>query len=93
VDEEDDDEDPGSYYGQYQRTAHQWFPAVTEPQEAGLNLLMSGEFGRVGQRLRTDNNMDVTRRLRDRATTPRYSNFKEDILSVCSPTPCELYCD
>ena len=43
---------------------------------------MSGEFGRVGQRLRTHNNLDVTRLLRNRATTARYSNYKEDILSV-----------
>jgi WD repeat-containing protein 23 len=94
IDEEDDDDDLGSYYGRYQRTNHQWFPAITEPQEAGLNLLMSGEFGRVGQRLGSRrSNMDVARLLRDRGTKTRPSNYKEDIASVSLSTSCETYHD
>jgi len=90
VDEEE--EDAGSYYGQYQRTAHQWFPAVTDPQEAGLHLLMSGEFGRVGQKLgQRHNNMDVARLLRDRGTKARSFNYREDIISVSWSTSCCIF--
>jgi hypothetical protein len=94
VDEEEEDEDTGSYYGQYQRTAHQWFPAVTEPQEAGLHLLMSGEFGRVGQRLgQKRNNTDVARLLRDRGTKAQPFNYREDITGVSLLTSCCIFHD
>jgi hypothetical protein len=92
--EEEEEEDAGSYYGQYQRTAHQWFPAVTEPQEAGSHLLMSGEFGRVGQRLgQRRNNMDVARLLRDRGMKARPFNYREDITSVSLSTSCCIFHD
>jgi WD repeat-containing protein 23 len=78
-DEDGDDQEQG-YYG---RTAPQWFPAVTEPQEAGVKLLMSGEFGRVRKGLESKGNkMSPARLLRDQATKARFSNHQEDITSV-----------
>jgi WD repeat-containing protein 23 len=85
--DEEEEEDDNEDYDQYHGAAHQWFPAVTEPQEDGLNLLINGEFGRVGQRLETiRNNINVTKLLRDRGRMARPSNYKEDIASVSLST-------
>jgi WD repeat-containing protein 23 len=46
--EEEDYEMEYSYWGRPFARTPKWFPAVTAPQEAGLKLLMGGEFGRVG---------------------------------------------
>ena len=46
---EDEDYDMEySYWGRPFARTPKWFPPVTAPQEAGLKLLMSGEFGRIG---------------------------------------------
>ncbi|KAF8481816.1 WD40-repeat-containing domain protein [Russula ochroleuca] len=37
-----------SYWGRPFAKTPKWFPPVTAPQEAGLKLLMGGEFGRIG---------------------------------------------
>ena len=47
----DDDEDYEMEYSPWGRPYAQtprWFSPVTEPQEAGIRLLMGGEFGRIG---------------------------------------------
>lgn len=51
--DEDDSEDEDydreySYWGRPFARTPKWFPPVTVPQEEGLKLLMSGEFGRIG---------------------------------------------
>jgi hypothetical protein len=55
-DDSEDEEDDGIAYS-YWRRRHaktpKWFPPVTAPQEAGLKLLMSGEFGRTGVETRS----------------------------------------
>lgn len=67
----------------YQRPAQ--FSPVLQPQEAGLKLLMGGEFGRVGQRLASRrNNVNIAKLLLDRGTMPLPATCKEDITSVCA---------
>lgn len=48
-DEDEDEEDLAfGYFARPHAQTPKWFTPVTTPQEAGLKLLMSGEFGRVG---------------------------------------------
>ncbi|KAG6897966.1 hypothetical protein C0992_008356 [Termitomyces sp. T32_za158] len=58
-DEEDDDDDDGDdYYGPSgAAVGASWKgPKTTEPQEQGVELLNSGDFGRVGSKARTRRN-------------------------------------
>jgi hypothetical protein len=53
-DEDDEDyEREYSYWGRPFARTPKMFPPVTTPQEAGANLLMGGEFGRVGVEARS----------------------------------------
>ncbi|KAI0275309.1 WD40-repeat-containing domain protein [Gloeopeniophorella convolvens] len=65
VDEEDDDDDDDNDFSYYRRRrvkTPKWFPAVKEPQEAGMRLLMSGEFGRVrSESRRQGQNVSITK--------------------------------
>lgn len=66
----------GSHY-------HQWFPEVKEPQQAGMELLMSGEFGQVRNKMRFRcKHLNVSKRVRDRTCHIRGTLFKEDVASV-----------
>jgi len=50
-DDDDDDDDyemEYSYWGRPFAKTPKWFTPMTAPQEPGVKLLMSGEFGRVG---------------------------------------------
>ena len=49
----DEDEMEYSYWGRPYAQTPKWFTPVTAPQEAGLKLLMSGEFGRIGVETRS----------------------------------------
>lgn len=80
-DDGDEDEDD-DYYGE-DNGAQQWYPPHEEPQQAGVELLASGEFGRVSMKDRV-NNCNVAKRLFARALQPRFSLHKEDITSVSS---------
>lgn len=77
ADEDEDDEDyldegddEEAWVGRRgERRTHQYFPVVTEPQKAGMDLLMSGEFGRVKQRLGSGRNkVDLAKVLYSRGT-------------------------
>lgn len=92
--EEDDDGDDEYYFG-YNTEPH-WdrskvFPEVKEPKEKGLELLTSGEFGRLEHQLKSrirDNNTAsilLNRGARQRPT------HKEDLTSVSSCLAGTLY--
>ncbi|KAJ6611484.1 WD40-repeat-containing domain protein [Mycena sp. CBHHK59/15] len=54
-----------------------------EPQEAGLRLLHSGDFGRVGIKARLRrNDLNIAKFLRGRASQPRPKYYKEDYVSI-----------
>lgn len=75
-DYEDEDEDPydGPNYAQ-----EPFFPPVIEPKKEGLELLMSGEFGRVGNKMRArQDRFDLPMSVRAQRATQRPSVFKED---------------
>jgi hypothetical protein len=74
--EEYDPEDIGNY-------GRQWFPPVTEVQKEGEELLHSGEFGRVGIKIRSRaNNGNLVKSVLNQATHPIPNFNKEDLLTV-----------
>ena len=86
--EEDEDEeyDPEGYDLDQDNhvSGHQWFPPVKEAQKEGEELLHSGDFGRVGIKIRSRaNNGNLVKSVLNQATRPIPSLNKEDLLSVC----------
>ncbi|KAI4528778.1 WD40 repeat-like protein [Schizophyllum commune Loenen D] len=62
------------------------FPPVTEPKEEGVKLLMSGEFGRVGNKMRArQNRFDLPTAITKQATAQRPVVFKEDYVNSIIP--------
>jgi WD repeat-containing protein 23 len=80
--EEDDDEE--EYYRAFRNTNHsQYFRQVTEPQETGLQLLHSGDFGRVANKMKSRrSDLNIAKQLRSRASQARPRFYKEDFTSV-----------
>ena len=89
-DEWEDDEDD-EYSPEDQKdlvSGHQCFPPVKEPQKEGEELLRSGDFGRVGIKIRSRvNNRNLVKSVLNRATHPIPNFNKEDLLSVCVSFP------
>jgi len=85
---DEEDEDAGSDDDEYSTSLHwnrQWYPPHIEPQKRGVELLMSGEFGRVGNKLRSKKgSRDISRLLLDRSCKPRGTLSREELTSVCS---------
>jgi len=85
-DEEEEDynpEDQDDY-----APSQQWFPPVKEPRKEGEELLHSGDFGRVGVKIRSRaNNYNLMKSVLNRAAQPIPNLNKEDLLSVCSNSP------
>jgi WD repeat-containing protein 23 len=87
ADEEEElsnDEDGHNHHHEKSRTHSKLISKMNEPQEAGLNLLMSGEFGRISNkaihhRKRTNISKLVTN------SPARFSPecYKADISNVC----------
>ena len=81
-DSDEDYVDDEAYY-RGERKHIQWFKPHTEPQEAGTQLLMGGEYGRVRDRIRSlRRNVNIAKLLRDRASQARPSIYKEDTANV-----------
>ena len=80
-DEDEDDLEP-SYWGRPHARTPKWFPPVTTPQEAGLKLLMGGEFGRVGVETQSwKGSADISRAILSRRSKLRQTP-KQDIANV-----------
>ena len=94
--EEEEEEDEGEYeedeygedeeeYDQEDQEGHgrQWFPPATEAQKEGEELLYSGDFGRVGIKIRSRaNNGNLVKSLLNQASHPIPNLNKEDLLTV-----------
>jgi hypothetical protein len=81
-DDDDDDELAYGYWGRPRARTPKWFPPVTTPQEAGLKLLMGGEFGRVGVEARSwKGNTDISKVILSGRSRLRPTS-KQDIASV-----------
>jgi WD repeat-containing protein 23 len=77
--EDDDNED----YINPRASAHQWYPPVSEPQKAGLELLASGDFGRVGVKARSRRNShNILKPVLNKFYHPLPLTSREDLQSV-----------
>ncbi|KAJ6520392.1 WD40-repeat-containing domain protein [Mycena sanguinolenta] len=85
--EEDEEDDEDAYFRAFRNTGHgSYFRKVTEPQEAGVKLIHSGEFGRVGPKIRSRrNDLNIAKQLRARASQARPRFYKEDYTADLVP--------
>ncbi|KAJ7837378.1 hypothetical protein B0H14DRAFT_1100582 [Mycena olivaceomarginata] len=81
--EEDDDDEEDEYYRAFRNSGHSlYFRKVTEPQEPGVQLIHSGEFGRVGPKIKSRRkDLNIAKQLRSRASQARPRFYKEDYTS------------
>ncbi|KZT30917.1 WD40 repeat-like protein [Neolentinus lepideus HHB14362 ss-1] len=81
LDDEDAEElESDEDYISHESANTSWFPEVKEPQEAGLKLLTSGEFGRIGNRFKSSHgqkHFNIYRAIKDRATSLRPPSREE----------------
>lgn len=94
---EEDEEDDGldMYFSPPQRPGTRWqHTPITEPQKEGLDLLFSGEFGRIQHQVRSRNKAaNVAKFFMNRSTKLRPS-YTEDFASVRNmPTPISSCAD
>ena len=84
---DEDDEDVDNDDDEYPITSDwnkQWFPPHTEPQARGVELLMGGEFGRVGNKIKTKKgSRNISRLFLDRSCRPQGTPSREELISVC----------
>lgn len=79
----DGDEADDNGYSGHSHWNKQWYPPHTEPQKKGVELLMSGEFGRVSNKLRSNKGTrNISRLLLDRSCKPGVTPFREELTSV-----------
>ena len=65
-----------------------YFPPVNEAQKEGEELLHSGDFGRIGIKIRSRaNNRNFVKLVLNQATHPIPNFHREDLLSVCLNLP------
>jgi len=95
VDDDDDedymDDDDEEYPSR--RPMRPFFPPVTEPQKAGVELLASGEFGRVGVKSRDRRQrFNVARTVLNQGNHPVPSLNREELSSVRWSIYTFLFC-
>jgi WD repeat-containing protein 23 len=87
--EDDEDEYNDDEFGQTARDGdwnQQWFPPHKDPQEPGVELLMGGEFGYVGPKIRSrKNKKNISRLMFNQSSRPRGALYRESIIGVCHP--------
>ncbi|KAJ3879454.1 WD40-repeat-containing domain protein [Lentinula edodes] len=87
LDEDEDEvmEDDGDEYYATPRTVFTYPPATT-PQAAGVHLIKSGEFGRVGPKIKArKNNRNLAAVFNNRLTNPHPVVYKEDYAANIVP--------
>ena len=81
--DDDDDGDEPSYDTSFHRPMYRWFPPHTEPQNEGVELLLSGDFGRVGLKANAERkNLNITRSLLSRPYRPMPASYQEQYSNV-----------
>ncbi|KAF9011056.1 WD40-repeat-containing domain protein [Cyathus striatus] len=86
LEEEEEDDDDEDYYATFHRHSHNWFPDVTDPQEAGMKLLKSGDFGRVGPKLRSrEGDLNISKTIFNRSVRPTAPLYREEYTSNLVP--------
>jgi WD repeat-containing protein 23 len=81
---DDNDDDDDDHWGEQTQSQCDLFKKITEPQPAGVKLLMSGEFGRIRNRLDSQQNGNMFDRLRRTAVRSRHI-YREDLIHDLVP--------
>lgn len=82
---DDDDGDEPSYDTSFHPPVYRWFSPHTEPQNEGVELLRSGDFGRVGLKINAERkNLNITRSLFSRPHRPMPASYQEQYSTVNS---------
>ncbi|KAF5385331.1 hypothetical protein D9615_001190 [Tricholomella constricta] len=87
-DDEDEEDEDDNYFNAFRAAAReQWTgPKITEPQQAGVELLNSGDFGRVANKLRARrNDVNIAKFLFNRGKRPQLTTYKEDYAANLIP--------
>jgi WD repeat-containing protein 23 len=81
--DEEEEEDQDEYYNSFRQAAPQWFQEVTEPQKPGVELLKSGDFGRVADKLRSRrSDVNIAKFISKQSSRPTPVPYKENYASV-----------
>ena len=81
--DDDDDGDESSYDTSFHQPVYRWFSPHTEPQNEGVELLLSGDFGRVGLKINAERkNLNITRSLLSRPHHPMPSSYQDQYSNV-----------
>lgn len=84
--DEDEDDDSTSYRNS------QWFPPATEPEQPGMDMLVNGEFGRVGVKHRARRNIrNISRGAINHLYRPIPLPSREDTQSVSTRSFLVVY--
>jgi hypothetical protein len=75
--EDDDDDDDGWADGVDPSTFSSFFPKVTEPVEAGVQLAQSGDFGPLRTRVNEGPTKNIARLIRDRTSRRTWTSREE----------------
>lgn len=81
-DEDDEDDFYTSFWGSMrglERAGDNWYPKITEPQPAGVELLRGGDFGKARNRLGTPRNSNIYSKLRRMALQQRAVSAPVDL--------------
>ncbi|KAF7302962.1 WD-REPEATS-REGION domain-containing protein [Mycena kentingensis (nom. inval.)] len=83
----EDEQDEREYQRTLRQSSHRaYFKPVTEPQPAGVQLIESGEFGRVGPKMKARRNaLNIAATLRSREARARPRVYKEAYTSTLVP--------
>ncbi|KAF9270723.1 WD40 repeat-like protein [Marasmius fiardii PR-910] len=98
IDDDEDNEDDGDWVDEDDameeddwsstRTARTWIPPHSQPQQAGIDLLNSGEFGRVDPKVkarRNPRNVNIAKVISSRLSKPHPALYQEDLMTNLVP--------
>jgi len=81
--DDDDGGDESSYDTSFHQPRYCWFSPHTEPQNKAVELLLSGDFGRVGLKINAERkNLNITRSLLSRPHCPMPALYQEQYFNV-----------
>jgi len=80
----EDDEDDYSLYEPRQITRPTWHEEIKEPVEEGVELLYSGDFGRIGPKSRSRRKVvNIARQILSQSSVAIPETYREELISVC----------
>jgi len=80
----EDDEEDYSLYEPRQIIRPTWHEEIKEPVEEGVELLYSGDFGRIGPKSRSRRKVvNIARQILSQSSVAIPETYREELISVC----------